>query len=123
MALIQHSIKHSIKGLGMVALATAGLVAVLSPAQAQTSTSADPLQGLGGAGDRTDLSNPFDLFHRAVLAPSLTSGEFQAQQQQRILTEAEAYRQRQQEVLRLEFAPAAPLPTVEDTRFGEETLF
>jgi len=53
-----------------------------------------------GADPFGSSGNPFELIHRALSAPSLSTDEFQAQQQRAISNEAEAFRLRQQEALR-----------------------
>ena len=94
------------------AIATAGLVGLTSgPALAQTSTTADPLRDIGASTSASDLNNTWDIFHRAVLAPTLSLDDFQLQQEGRISTEAELFRQRQQEALRnAEAGATAPTP-------------
>lgn len=128
-------LKRSAQWLTVAALATVGLTAVVPIAIAedieteaeateaedldQPVSNIDPLEGLGSnnEGFETfgDTSNPFGLIHRALSAPSLTSGEFRAQQQRRISSEAEAFRQRQQEALR---EAAAPQPAVDEAVEG-----
>lgn len=102
-------------GLLVSTLATAGIGGIAGGAIAQ-STDIDPLEGLGtdddGAGLFGDDTDPFDLFHRAVLAPSKSGDEFRQQQQQAISNEAEAFRLRQQEALQQPSEPVAP--TVEE---------
>ena len=72
-------------------------------AVAQTSN-LDPLEGLGTDDDGADLfgesSNPYELIHRAILAPSMSSEEFQERQNQAISGEAQDFRLRQQELIR-----------------------
>ena len=96
-------LKHSISWLLVGALASAGAVLTGGEAIAQDAD-IDPLEGLNTDDDGSDLfgdgSNPFDLIHRAILAPSMSSGEFQERQQEAISSEAEAFRQRQQEAIR-----------------------
>jgi hypothetical protein len=133
-------LKRSAQWLTVAALATMGLTAVVPNAVAeepeteveateaeateaedfdQPASNIDPLEGLGtnNEGFETfgDTNNPFGLIHRAILAPSITSGEFQAQQRERISSEAEAFRQRQQEALR---EATEPQPAVDETVEG-----
>ena len=78
-------------------------------------TDLDPLEGLGNADDDFntfgDTDNPFELIHRAIFAPSVSSEQFQRQQQRRIGAEAASFRERQQEALR--DATAQPSPAEE----------
>ncbi|MBE7383652.1 MAG: hypothetical protein F6J95_019810 [Leptolyngbya sp. SIO1E4] len=96
-------LKHAFSCLLVGSLATVGAAFTAAEAIAQSSD-IDPLEGLGTDDDGADLfgdgSNPFDLIHRAILAPSISSEEFQQQQQRAISDEAEAFRLRQQEALR-----------------------
>lgn len=124
-------LKYAFRGLAIAALASGGLAVAMPHAIAQeTDTEAaeteadalnqapsniDPLEGLGtdqqGSDTFGETNNPFELIHRALSAPSLTSGEFQAQQRRRISSEAEAFRQRQQEALR---EASDPQPVVDE---------
>jgi hypothetical protein len=132
-------LKRSAQWLTVAALATMGLTAVVPNAVAeepeteveateaedfdQPASNIDPLEGLGtnNEGFETfgDTNNPFGLIHRAILAPSITSGEFQAQQRERISSEAEAFRQRQQEALR---EATEPQPAVDETVEGVDEV-
>ncbi|MEM9005122.1 MAG: hypothetical protein AAGE59_16560 [Cyanobacteria bacterium P01_F01_bin.86] len=98
------SLKTSLSWLLVGALAGVGAMFTASEAIAQTSSEIDPLEGLGTDDDGSDFfgdsSNPFDVIHRAILSPSMSSDEFQRQQQESIGSEAESFRQRQQEALR-----------------------
>ena len=132
-------LKRSAQWLTVAALATVGLTAVMPAALAeeiepeaeateaedlaQPASNIDPLEGLGSnnEGFETfgDTNNPFGLIHRALSAPSLTSGEFRAQQQRRISSEADAFRQRQQEALR---EAAEPQPAVDEVVEGVDEI-
>ncbi|MEO1299149.1 MAG: hypothetical protein AAFW75_25900 [Cyanobacteria bacterium J06636_16] len=85
-------------------LASAGATFTAGAATAQTSSEIDPLEGLATDDDGSDFfgdnSNPFDVIHRAIQRPSMSSDEFQQQQRSSINTEAESFRLRQQEALR-----------------------
>ncbi|WP_272062518.1 hypothetical protein [Oscillatoria sp. CS-180] len=88
---------------------------------AQTSD-LDPLEGLGTDDDGADLfgdtSNPYELIHRAILAPSMSADEFQERQDRAISGEAEDFRLRQQEALR-QIQNAETAPTDEISVDGE----
>lgn len=91
-----------------------GIVATAGSAIAQTSDT-NPAERMGtdddGASDLLgDLTSPFELIHRAILAPSMSSEEYQIHQQQVIQGEAQNFRLRQQELLRQQEA----LETTED---------
>lgn len=106
-------LKHSIQGLMVGVLVGFGLMTLAPAAIAQTADGElDPLEGLSveDGGDGFGADDPFNLIHRAILNPSMTSEDFQRQQQQRLNTEADAFRQRQREALQqqgLEVAPEA----------------
>lgn len=90
--------KHSISWFLVGTLASVGAAFNAGAAVAQ-STELDPLEGLN-TDDDGDAPDPFDLIHRAVFAPSMNADEFQEQQQEAISTEAEAFRLRQQQLIR-----------------------
>jgi hypothetical protein len=100
--------KRSMPWLLMSALAGIGAIGLSGQAIAQTtpsSSSIDPQVWLGGTRDNSGnlfggSSDPFDLIHRAILAPSVSQEEFRNQQQRQITSEADAFRLRQQEALR-----------------------
>ena len=96
-------LKQSISWLLAGTLASVGAAFTAGNAIAQSSD-LDPLEGLGTDDDGSNLfgdsSNPFELFHDAVLSPSMSKDEFQQRQQRAIGGEAESFRQRQQEALR-----------------------
>jgi hypothetical protein len=81
-----------------------GVVTTAASAIAQTSD-IDPVPSTGtdddGASDLLgDLTSPFELIHRAILAPSMSAEEYQLQQQRVIQGEAQNFRLLQQELLR-----------------------
>lgn len=78
-------------------LASVGTTFISGAAIAQ-STNLDPLEGLS-TDDDGEVPDPFELFHRAVFAPSMDAAEFQEQQQEAINSEAEAFRLRQQQLI------------------------
>ena len=98
------SLKTPISWLLIGTLASAGAIFTAGEVNAQTSSDVDPLEGLTTDDDGADFfgegSSPFDAIHRAILAPSMSSDEFQQQQQESISSEAESFRLRQQEALR-----------------------
>lgn len=99
MTLLRRSTSWLLAGM----LASLGVTVTADQVWGQSSD-IDPLEGLNtdddGAGLLGDSNDPFDLFHRAVLAPSKSPDAFQQQQQRAISSEAEAFRLRQQEALR-----------------------
>lgn len=110
-------------GLLVTALATAGAVFVQERAAAQR---VDPLEGLGtdddGTGPFGEGGDPFDLFHRAIQAPSIGQDEFGEQQQRAIDAEAQTFRQRQLELLGQPgsgVVDADEAPTVSEPSVGE----
>jgi hypothetical protein len=99
MSLLKKSVSWLLVG------ALAGVTGVMSATAAIAQTSdLDPLEGLGTDDDGADLfgdtSNPFELIHRAILAPSMSSDEYQEYQQRLLGNEAESFRLRQQEAMR-----------------------
>lgn len=98
-------LKNVTVGLLTALLLGTGSALVPDSVSAQNSD-IDPLEGLGtdddGSGPFGTGDDPFDLFHRAVLAPSIGREEFRDQQQRAITNEAESFRLRQQEALRQE---------------------
>ncbi len=96
------------------AIATTSLVGLgAGMALAQTSTTADPLREIGASTSASDLNNTWDIFHRAVLAPTLSLEDFALQQRGQIATEAERFRQLQQEAVRNAAAATTPAPVPE----------
>lgn len=73
----------------------------------------DPLEGLGTDDDGADAfggsNSPFELIHRAILAPSMSGEEFFQYQNQLLTDEASDFRQRQQEALRQQTTPESEL--------------
>lgn len=109
------------RSLTIAALTTFGLTVLVPGAMAQANN-IDPLEGLGSNNDAGanlfgDSSNPFDLLHRAILAPSISSGEYRVQAGRQISTEAEAFRQRQQEALRQESGVGSQPIEIEEETF------
>ncbi|MGD1927366.1 MAG: hypothetical protein ACFB12_00540 [Leptolyngbyaceae cyanobacterium] len=104
-----HMMKKSLSWLLVGAFASIGAV-VMSPAAIAQSADAD-LFGTDddGADQFGDSASPYELIHRAILAPTMSSEEFQEQQNRAITTEAQDFRQRQQEALRQQ-----PALTVEE---------
>lgn len=82
---------------------TVGTVFMASSAIAQN-TELDPLDGLVTDDDGSDLfgdtNSPYELIHRAILAPTMTPGEFRDYQNRAITGEAQNFRLLQQEALR-----------------------
>lgn len=112
--------KKSVSWLLVGAVVSFGVGAFIPAANAQTDL--DPLEGLGtddnGADVFGDTSDPYELIHRAILAPSMSIEEFQEQQNRSINGEALNFRQRQQELLQQQQQPSAA--TDEITVDGEE---
>lgn len=111
------SLKNFITFSLVGALATVGAAFTAAEAIAQTAEDVDPLEGLGTDDDGDSLfgdsANPFDIIHRAVLAPSMSTDEFNQRQQQELGSEADAFRLRQQEAIRLQQSPAVDEATTE----------
>ncbi len=82
--------------------------------KAAAQTDLEPFESMGtdddGANILGDSADPFDLIHRAILAPSMSAEEFFEQQNRVLGTEAQNFRLRQQELLRQQAEP-----TMEDT--------
>lgn len=97
------SIKKSLSWLLLGTAVSFGAVFATGSAVAQTSN-IDPLDGFGTDDDGADIfgdtSDPYELIHRAILAPSMSSEEFLQQQNRAITGEAQDFRLRQQELLR-----------------------
>ncbi|MBF2035900.1 MAG: hypothetical protein IGR92_10570 [Leptolyngbyaceae cyanobacterium T60_A2020_046] len=96
--------KHSLLLPLLGSLLGAGALSIAAPAIAQDAGNIDPLEGYvttdEGYNPFGNSGNPFELIHRAILAPSISGEEFRNQQGRRITSEAEAFRLRQQEILR-----------------------
>lgn len=97
------SIKKSLAWLLVGTVAGFGMTLAATSAVAQTAADVDPFVG-GTDDDGADLfgetSNPYELIHRAILAPTMSTEQFQEQQNRAINSEAEDFRLRQQEALR-----------------------
>jgi hypothetical protein len=87
-------------------MGSAALVGMTGAIAQTPSSNLDPLEGLGtdstaeGESLFGSTNGPFDIIHRAILAPTMSSQEYQKYQQELIGDEAEAFRLRQQEALR-----------------------
>ena len=99
-------------------LGIAGTLGIFSfqCAIAQTSSRDANVYGNTQSGDRpssgTSMGTMFDLFHRAVLGVPRSSSQFGNEQQNSIGSEASAFRQRQQELLRQQQgSPSTPQAT------------
>ncbi|HEY9888382.1 MAG TPA: hypothetical protein V6D02_08285 [Candidatus Obscuribacterales bacterium] len=95
-------LKKSLTGLLMGVALTVGLGAVVAPAIAQSTL--DPAEGFGTDDDGADVfgdsSSPYELIHRAILAPTMSADEFQENQNRALTTEAQDFLLRQQEAIR-----------------------
>lgn len=102
-------IQKSLSWLVVGAVVTVGAAFMGDRAVAQSDL--DPLEGLGtdddGANMFGDTSDPYELIHRAILAPSMSIEEFTNQQNQAINGEALDFRARQQELLRQQQSPSS----------------
>lgn len=108
-------INRSMHGFTLLAIASFGVAAVVPNAIAQE-TDIDPLEspnstGAASLGSDEGFTDPFELIHRAILAPTVTDAEFAAQQESRINSAASDFRQQQQEAIRQQ--QAAEAATVE----------
>lgn len=104
---------------GLLTVSLLGVALAFNPGVVSAQSSdIDPLEGLGtdddGSGPFGGGDDPFDLFHRAVLAPSMGRDEFQEQQQRAITSEAESFRLRQQEALRQQEPAASESVSVDE---------
>lgn len=106
------SMKKFLTGLLAGSFLALGAGVWTSGAIAQTASDAFDSMGTDddGASLLNDVSNPFEMIHRAISAPSMSSQEFQQQQLRTIGAEAQNFRVRQQERLREQ-----PALTIEDT--------
>ncbi|MGF1461049.1 MAG: hypothetical protein ACFBSG_18725 [Leptolyngbyaceae cyanobacterium] len=116
------SLKNALSGLLVGGLVMFGAIALADVAVAQTEI--EPFDGAGTDDDGADLfgesSDPFELIHRAILAPSMSSDEFREQQNRAIGSEAQDFRLRQQEALRQQPTPTPEGAVDEVTVDGEE---
>lgn len=103
------SMKHILTGL--VAGSLLALGAGMSAQSAFAQTDLEPFGTTGTDDDGADLfggsSDPFELIHRAISAPGMSSEEFLDYQNQTIGSEAQDFRQRQQELIRQQSAQSA----------------
>jgi hypothetical protein len=116
-------INRSMHWFTLLAVASFGVAAVVPNAIAQE-TDIDPLAspnatGAAGLGSEEDFNDPFELIHRAILAPTVSGAEFAAQQESRINSAASDFRQQQQEALRQQAAEAVETEAVEVTEESE----
>lgn len=96
-----------VKQIGVFAgfvVGTGVLLAVATPAHAQTSPGADALNPESDASDLFtpgggNLNSPLDLYHRANLANSRSTAEFMQDQRSILSSEIQTLRQQQQELL------------------------
>lgn len=90
----------------IVSFAVLGLFGAATSSFAQTSGSGatSPNDGYMSPEGNNDLfsdpSGPMDLIHRAILMNNMSLSDFRAQQGNRISTEADRFRQLQQEAIR-----------------------
>jgi hypothetical protein len=108
----KRSIQFCLAGLAGLLLVTA-----LQPANAQTpnanvynTPSSDRNSGSFSSTNSGDLGGMFDLFHRAVLGVPRSGSEFRQEQQRQIGSEADGFRQRQQELLQQQSGGTTPQP-------------
>ena len=89
---------------GLVAGSLLAFGAGVSTHSALAQTDIEPFSSVGTDDDGADVfggsSDPFELIHRAVSAPTMSSQEFLDYQNQTIGSEAQDFRMRQQELLR-----------------------
>jgi hypothetical protein len=99
------------------------VVAAFAGDRAVAQSDLDPLEGLGtdddGANIFGDTSDPYELIHRAILAPSMSTEEFDNQQNRLINGEASDFRTRQQELLQPQ---SQPFEAEEDVTIDGEAL-
>ncbi len=107
-------VKRILSGVSLSAMASFGAMMMASAAIAQRAgTDLDPLEGLGVSSIEESPSmfgssgSPMEFIHRAILAPSMSSQDFQRYQEQVLGTEANAFRLRQQEALRQMQSPVS----------------
>ncbi|MEM0982192.1 MAG: hypothetical protein AAGH78_18225, partial [Cyanobacteria bacterium P01_H01_bin.58] len=99
MSLLQRSVAY------LTASACLGLGVALAAqdAIAQTSSDLGGVERLGTDDDGSDIfggsSSPFNLIHRAILAPGTSAEEFRQRQESAISSEADDFRLRQQEAI------------------------
>lgn len=98
------AMKQSLSWLLIGTAISVGAALTAEIAVAQTAD-IDPLEGLGTTDDDGsdflgESLSPYELIHRAVLAPSMSSEEFLQQQNQAIDGAAQEFRLRQQELFR-----------------------
>ena len=95
---------------GLIAGSLLALGAGMSAQSVFAQTDIEPFGSVGTDDDGADLfgdsSDPFELIHRAISAPGMSSQEFLDYQNQAIGSEAQDFRLRQQELLRQQAEPA-----------------
>lgn len=99
MSLLQRSVSYFLAttcfGLGAALIAQEAI--------AQTSSDLGAPERLGTDDNGSDLfgdsSSPFNLIHRAILAPTTSAEDFRKRQERAISSEAEDFRLRQQEAI------------------------
>jgi hypothetical protein len=115
-------INRSMHWFTLLAVASLGVAAVVPSAIAQE-TDIDPLASPNPTGadalDSGNFDDPFELIHRAILAPTVSGAEFAAQQESRINSAASEFRQQQQEALRQQAATEAAEVTEETDVDGD----
>ena len=115
-------INRSMHWFTLLAVASFGVAAVVPNAIAQE-TDIDPLEspssaGAAALGGDNDFDDPFELIHRAILAPTISGEQFAEQQESRINSAAADFRQQQQEAIRQQ--QAAEATTLEATEEESE---
>ncbi len=110
-------INRSMHWFTLLAVASFGVATVVPNAIAQE-TDIDPLSspnptGADSLGGGDDFTDPFELIHRAILAPTTTSAQFAEQQESRINSAAADFRQQQQEALRQQATEAEAVDVID----------
>lgn len=109
---------------GLLAGSLLALGAGVSMHSALAQTDIEPFGSAGTDDDGSnmfgDSSDPFDLIHRAISVPSMSSQEFLEQQNRAIGNEAQDFRQRQQELLRQQ--SAQPAESTEEITVDDEEI-
>ncbi|NEQ46355.1 MAG: hypothetical protein F6K00_23555 [Leptolyngbya sp. SIOISBB] len=116
------SIKSILTGLVAGSLLVLGAGVSMHSALAQTDV--EPFSNVGtdddGASLFGDSSDPFELIHRAISVPGMSSQEFLDYQDRAIGSEAQDFRQRQQELLRQQ--SAQPVEAIEEITVDDEEI-